>query len=78
MDLTIPGAMGGKEAMTEFLKIDQNAKVIVVSGYANAPIVTNYKEYGFSAAATKPIDFLGLADEIDRLITSDKSLTRKV
>jgi PAS domain S-box-containing protein len=32
MDLTIPGGMGGKEAVIEILKIDPGAKVIVSSG----------------------------------------------
>jgi len=33
MDMTIPGGMGGKEAVSEILKLDANAKVIVSNGY---------------------------------------------
>lgn len=33
MDLTIPGGMGGKEAITELLSIDPDVKAIVSSGY---------------------------------------------
>ncbi len=56
MDLTIPGGMGGKEAMEELLKIDPKVKSIVSSGYSNDPVMAQYKEYGFSGIARKPFD----------------------
>ncbi len=54
MDLTIPGGMGGKEAVRRLLEIDPHARVIVSSGYSNDPIMANYREYGFVAVASKP------------------------
>ena len=54
LDLTIPGGMGGKETVKELLKINQKAKCIVSSGYANDPIMSNYAEYGFKADIIKP------------------------
>ena len=48
-DLTIPGGMGGKEAVKKLLEIDPGAKVIVSSGYAADPVTANYEKYGFSA-----------------------------
>jgi len=54
MDLTIPGGMGGKEAVQEILMLDPPAKVIVASGYSNDPIMANYRQYGFAAAVAKP------------------------
>lgn len=54
MDLTIPGGMGGEEAVQEFIKIDPEAKVVVSSGYSTNPIMANYKRYGFCAAIIKP------------------------
>jgi len=56
MDLTIPGGMGGKEAVRKILEMDPEAKVIVASGYSNDPIIANYSRYGFRAAITKPFD----------------------
>ena len=54
MDLTIPGAMGGKEAAREILGLDPNAKIIVSSGYSDDPIIADFKEFGFCAAIAKP------------------------
>ncbi len=54
MDLTVPGGMGGREALKRLLEIDPNAKVIVSSGYSKDDTVTNYKRYGFCASLPKP------------------------
>jgi PAS domain S-box-containing protein len=54
MDLIVPGGMGGKEAIEKMLEIDPSVKVIVSSGYANDPILSDYKKYGLSGIVTKP------------------------
>ncbi|HWR59770.1 MAG TPA: ATP-binding protein [Thermodesulfovibrionales bacterium] len=64
MDLTIPGGMGGQEAVKEILKIDPKAKVIVSSGYSNDPVVANYEDYGFRGAISKPFKL----QELSRVI----------
>jgi two-component system cell cycle sensor histidine kinase/response regulator CckA len=56
MDLTIPGGMGGEEAVKEVLRLDHEAKVFVSSGYSNDPIMVNYQDYGFSGGIAKPFD----------------------
>ena len=60
MDLTIPGGMGGAEAVKGILAINPEAKVIVTSGYSDDPVMANYKDYGFSAAMAKPFDLIKL------------------
>ncbi|MBN2810051.1 MAG: response regulator [Deltaproteobacteria bacterium] len=64
MDLTIPGGMGGKEAVKKILELDSKAKVIVSSGYCNDPVMANFKEYGFAAMVAKPFDFAELGKVI--------------
>ncbi len=54
MDLTIPGGIGGKEAIKDILALDPQARVIVSSGYADDPVMANYADYGFKGVAAKP------------------------
>ena len=68
MDLTIPGGMGGKEAVKEILAINPKAKVLVSSGYSNDPIMANYKKYGFSGAMVKPYQLEELKKIVDQVI----------
>jgi len=65
MDLTIPGGMGGKEAVKEILSLDQRAKVIVSSGYATDPIMSFHQEYGFRGTLVKPYKRENLAKVIN-------------
>jgi len=68
MDLTIPGGMGGKEAVQKILALDPLAKVIVSSGYSHDPIMANYKEYGFCAALAKPFALYELRKIINQFV----------
>jgi PAS domain S-box-containing protein len=63
MDLTIPGGMGGKEALQALRKFDPSVKAIVSSGYSNDPVMSRYSEHGFSGVVAKPykISDLGMA-----------------
>ncbi len=72
MDLTVPGGMGGKEAITKLLEIDPAASVIVSSGYATDPIMSEYKKYGFSAVIAKPYSIRQLQETINGLISGKK------
>jgi PAS domain S-box-containing protein len=53
-DLTVPGAMGGADAMREILKLDPAAKGIVSSGYSSDPVMANYRAHGFRGSVPKP------------------------
>lgn len=54
MDLTIPGGMGGREALKSILEINPKAKVIVSSGYSSDPIMGDFKNFGFCGVISKP------------------------
>jgi CheY-like chemotaxis protein len=54
MDLTIPGGMGGKEAIKALLAIDPQVRAIVSGGYAGDPVMASFADYGFKGIAAKP------------------------
>ena len=66
-DLTIPGGMGGREAVQKILEIDSNAKVIATSGYAMDPIMSYFEEYGFKGRIAKPFKLKDVCREITRV-----------
>jgi CheY-like chemotaxis protein len=69
MDLTIPGGLGGKEAIQRLLKIDPQAKVVVSSGYSNDPIMANFEKYGFKGVVTKPYRMDDLGRTLHNVLT---------
>ncbi len=68
LDLTIPGGMGGEETIRGLLEIDPHVTAIVSSGYADAPIMSNYKDYGFAGVIKKPYDVPELCAVIERTL----------
>lgn len=53
-DLTVPGGMGGKEAIAAVRRICSHVPVFVFSGYAEDPVMASPREYGFTASLCKP------------------------
>ncbi|MBU0680359.1 MAG: PAS domain S-box protein [Proteobacteria bacterium] len=67
MDLTIPGGMGGKETLAKLKEIDPEVKAIVSSGYANDPIMANFREHGFCGVIPKPYKVEDLSKTLNSL-----------
>jgi len=64
MDLTVPGGMGGQEAVKKLKEMDPAAKVIVSSGYYTDPVMAHYRDYGFDGVAPKPYQI----EELGRVV----------
>jgi len=54
MDLTVPGGMGGREAMQHLLTLDPQVRAIVSSGYSRDPVLGSYRTHGFCGILPKP------------------------
>jgi nitrogen-specific signal transduction histidine kinase/CheY-like chemotaxis protein len=67
-DLTVPGGMGGADAMREILKIDPTAKGIVSSGYSSDPVMANFRAHGFRGSVPKPYRMADIARMIREVI----------
>jgi two-component system cell cycle sensor histidine kinase/response regulator CckA len=68
MDLTVPGKMGGKEAIELLKKINPDIKAIVSSGYSNDPVMANYADYGFAGVVAKPYRIEDLQSAINSVL----------
>jgi PAS domain S-box-containing protein len=64
MDLTIPGGMGGKEAIAVLRQIDPGVRAIVSSGYSSDLIMSDFRKHGFRGMVAKPYDIAELASVI--------------
>jgi len=67
MDLTVPGGMGGVEALRRIRELDPRVRAIVASGYSNEKVVADYLDYGFVGRLAKPFQLAELRDEVKRV-----------
>ncbi|MBW2605215.1 MAG: PAS domain S-box protein [Deltaproteobacteria bacterium] len=71
MDLTIPGGMGGKEAVQRLLEIDPEVNAIVSSGYSNDPVMSDFRKFGFKGVVPKPYTIEELGKALQEILTED-------
>ncbi len=66
LDLSIPGGMGGREAIKLLREIDPEVTAIVSSGYSQDPVMADFAAYGFDAMIPKPYRLESLISVLDR------------
>jgi signal transduction histidine kinase/CheY-like chemotaxis protein len=54
MDLTVPGGIGGKEAVARLRARHPDVRAVVTSGYSHDPVMARPAEFGFTSALWKP------------------------
>ena len=67
-DLTVPGRLGGKDAVAEIRRHCQDVPVFVISGYSEDPVMGNPQKYGFTASLCKPFSIAALAQMLNKYI----------
>jgi two-component system, cell cycle sensor histidine kinase and response regulator CckA len=68
LDLTVRGGMGGVQAVQSLLEIDPAVKAIVMSGYANDPVLLEPERHGFKGALAKPFNVRKLQQILSRVL----------
>ncbi len=70
LDLTLPGGMGGKEALKHLFEIDRNVNAIVSSGYATDATMSRFGDFGFRGVIAKPYEASELGRIVKEVITA--------
>ena len=75
LDLTIPGGVGGREAIQHLKALDQNVVALVSSGYSNDPVIATPEQFGFKGMVAKPYNLSDLGKALDRALGNDNQTT---
>ncbi len=78
LDLTVPGAMGGKECIRRLLEIDPDVRAIASSGYSSDLTIDHYGQYGFLDVVPKPYKIEEIGSVLKRVIGIQKSKENSV
>jgi len=73
MDLTVPGGMGGLEALHEMRAIDPGVRAVVSSGYSSDPVLADFRAHGFRGMVAKPYRITDLAAALRAVMDEDKA-----
>lgn len=69
MDLTVPGGMGGLQAVQKMRELDPQVRAIVSSGYSSDPVMANFRAHGFRGMVAKPYRITDLAAALRAVLT---------
>ncbi len=68
LDLIVHGGLGGLKTLEKLKKINPNIKSIVISGYSNDPILSNFQKYGFNGKIEKPFEIETMSKVISEIL----------
>ena len=68
LDLTVPGGMGGEEAIRHLRGFDPAVRALVASGYSEAHVMSSFRDHGFRGVIPKPYDLDGLVRAIREVV----------
>jgi CheY-like chemotaxis protein len=71
LDLTIPGGVGGREAIHHLKDLDPNVVALVSSGYSNDQVIATPEQFGFKGMVAKPYNLSDLGKALDRALGND-------
>jgi CheY-like chemotaxis protein len=72
LDLTLPGGIGGKEALKALIEIDPMVTAIVSSGYAMDATRCGYEDLGFRGVIVKPYEAAELGRTVCNVISASR------
>jgi PAS domain S-box-containing protein len=72
LDLTLPGGMGGKDALKKLIDIDPMVTAVVSSGYAMDATMSRYQDFGFRGVIAKPYQAAELARKVHAVIEASR------
>ncbi len=73
LDLTVPGGIGGKDAVKKLQEIDPAMKAIVSSGYSQDPIMANYRDFGFMGVIAKPYKMRDMSEIVKKVMIAGQA-----
>src|SRR6185436_3544255 len=68
LDLVVPGGIGARETIEQLTEIDPAVNAIVVSGYAQDPVMVEYRDYGFKGVIGKPFTLEELSKTLNTVM----------
>jgi two-component system cell cycle sensor histidine kinase/response regulator CckA len=69
LDATIPNGVSGEEALNLLLEADENARVILCSGYADNDLINKAEQLGFRAFLAKPFSISEFVSVFNKVLS---------
>lgn len=63
-------SLGGGETIERLLAVNPKVRAIVSSGYSDDAVVSDCRNYGFSACLSKPYKLQELSDTLNKLLSN--------